>query len=390
MLEEQSGQHNDYVHVPAAEPLPNPHQKRLSKIYDVVSQVLSIQITHPAQSDVELVAYEGALLVDSDEVIDTLDESFAKLGVHAYFRQHETKPDTYLIRIMGGRFDPQPRSWIINAVLFALTVLSLFWVGAGIQAGLDNPAATNFEDLDIQLWKGWQYAVGLMLILGAHELGHYFAGRYHKVAVTLPYFIPLPFGFGTLGAFIQLREPMKSRNILFDIGVAGPLAGLFFAIPILFLGLATSEIHPIPENVIFEGNSLFYAGAKILVFGKFVPDGTDDVFINQFAQAGWTGLFVTMLNLIPVGQLDGGHVMYSLFGKYARKLYMPIVGTLAMLTVLVNPAWGLWTVILLFLGRTYAIPLDDVTPLSNRRRLVGYLAIAVFILLFIPDPLRQG
>lgn len=390
MLEEQSGQHNDYVHVPAAEPLPNPHQKRLSKIYDVVSQVLSIQITHPAQSDVELVAYEGALLVDSDEVIDTLDESFAKLGVHAYFREHEVKPDTYLIRIMGGRFDPEPRSWIINAVLFALTVLSLFWVGAGIQAGLDNPGATNFEDLDIQLWKGWQYAVGLMLILGAHELGHYFAGRYHKVAVTLPYFIPLPFGFGTLGAFIQLREPMKSRNILFDIGVAGPLAGLFFAIPILFLGLATSEIHPIPENVIFEGNSLFYAGAKILVFGRFVPDGTDDVFINQFAQAGWTGLFVTMLNLIPVGQLDGGHVMYSLFGKYARKLYMPIVGTLAMLTVLVNPAWGLWTVILLFLGRTYAIPLDDVTPLSNRRRFVGYLAVVVFILLFIPDPLRQG
>ncbi len=390
MLEEQSSQRNDYVHVPLAETPPNPHQERLTKFYDIVSQVMNIQQTHQTRSPIELVTYEGSLLVDSADVIDLLDEHFIDLEVYAYFRRHEIKPDTYLIRVMAGRFNPEPRAWYLNAILFVLTVMSLFWVGAGIQAGLDNPDATTFDELNIQIWEGWQYATSLMLILGAHELGHYFAARYHKVAVTLPYFIPLPFGFGTLGAFIQLRQPMKSRNILFDIGVAGPLAGLFFAIPVLFLGLMTSEIHPIPENVIFEGNSLFYAAAKVLVFGRFVPDGADDVFINQFAQAGWTGLFVTMLNLIPVGQLDGGHTMYSLFGNAARKLYVPLIGTLAALTIFVNPAWALWTIILLFMGRTYAVPLDDVTPLTGRRRWIGYLVILIFILIFIPNPLRQG
>ena len=391
MLEEQSGQQNDYVHVPILNSTPNLEHEDLSKIYDVVSQVLNIQNTHEPQSHLELIVYEGTLRVPSDQVIDTMDESLAKLGIHAYFRHSDGADDLYLVRIMNGRFDPQPRPWIINAILFVLTIFSLLFVGATIQGGLDNPDATSFDDLNIQLWDGWQYASSLILILGAHELGHYFAARYHKVSVTLPYFIPLPFGFfGTLGAFIQLREPMKNRNTLFDIGVAGPLAGLFFAIPVLFLGLMTSEIHPIPEDVLFEGNSLFYAAAKTVVFGHYVPDGSEDVFINQFAQAGWVGLFVTMLNLVPVGQLDGGHVLYSLFGRYARRLYVPVIGALAFLTIFVYPGWALWTLLLFFLGRTHAVPLDDVTPLSPRRRLVGYLTILIFILIFIPNPFQQS
>ena len=162
----------------------------------------------------------------------------------------------------------------------------------------------------------------LLGILVAHEFGHYFAARYHKVAVSLPYFIPLPIGFGTLGAFIRLREQVPDRRKLFDIGVAGPLAGLVIAIPMLFYGLSTSPLDVAPQGVPveLEGNSILYFLAKIAVFGQALPNHLtgQDVFMNQVTFAAWIGLLVTALNLLPVGQLDGGHTVYALFGEKAR------------------------------------------------------------------------
>jgi membrane-associated protease RseP (regulator of RpoE activity) len=205
----------------------------------------------------------------------------------------------------------------------------------------------------------------------------------------LPYFIPLPFGFfGTLGAFIQLREPMRNRKILFDVGVAGPLAGLMVAVPVLIIGLATSNVEPLPnETYVLEGNSLFYAAAKFAVFGKMLPNGQEDVFINQLAKAGWTGLLVTALNLIPVGQLDGGHIIFTLLGKQARRLYVPVLAVFVMLSFF-SSMWLVWTLLLLFLGRLYAVPLDMITPLDTRRRWLGYAAILIFVLVFVPVPLQ--
>src|SRR5690606_10828231 len=139
-----------------------------------------------------------------------------------------------------------------------------------------------------QIWRGWPFAASILLILGAHELGHYFAARRHNVPVTLPYFIPMPLSlFGTLGAFIRLQGPVNNRRALFDVGAAGPLAGLVFALPILFFGLATSDVGPISPGGLFEGNSVLYSALKYLVFGRLLPGGGEDVYLNQVAWAGW-------------------------------------------------------------------------------------------------------
>ncbi len=264
----------------------------------------------------------------------------------------------------------------------------MLYTGAGIALGealLDHPERQLAE-----FWRGWPYALGIVLILGTHELGHYFAARRHGIPVTLPYFIPLPFGFfGTLGAFIQLRAPIRNRKAMLDVGVTGPLAGLAFAIPILLLGLLTAEVKALPtdSSYILEGNSILYSLSKWLVFGQILPDGRMDVFINQLTQAGWTGLFVTGLNLIPIGQLDGGHVLYTLFGDRARLLYWPAVLIMTVLAVVVSDAWFLWVMLLLFFGRTYATPLDMLTPLDSRRRWIALAALIVFVLVFVPNPL---
>jgi membrane-associated protease RseP (regulator of RpoE activity) len=230
-----------------------------------------------------------------------------------------------------------------------------------------------------------------MTILGAHELGHYFAARYHKVPVTLPYFIPLPLPpIGTLGAFIRLKAPVKNKRALLDVGAAGPLAGLLFAIPILIYGLSISPVELLPAGgYTLEGNSILYALAKMAVKGQILPNGTEDVFLSQIAWAGWVGLLVTGLNLIPVGQLDGGHIAYALFGKRARIFYWPVLITLIALVIFTRTyMWALWAVLLFFLGRIYAEPLDDVTPLDSRRQVLAITSLVLFLLVFVPIPLR--
>jgi membrane-associated protease RseP (regulator of RpoE activity) len=244
------------------------------------------------------------------------------------------------------------------------------------------------------LWLGLPYCLSLMTILGAHELGHYFAARYHKVPVSLPYFIPLPLPpIGTMGAFIRLKAPVTSKRALLDVGAAGPLAGLVFAIPILIYGLSISPIQPLPESYSLEGNSILYALAKFAVKGQLLPNGTEDVFLSQVAWAGWVGLLVTGLNLIPVGQLDGGHIAYALFGERARLLYWPVLVTLlvlALFTLITSGivTWLVWAVLIFFLGRVYAEPLDDVTPLDRRRRILAIISLVAFFLVFVPIPLR--
>jgi membrane-associated protease RseP (regulator of RpoE activity) len=347
----------------------------------------------------QLVAtFEGTLLMASEEAYEKLDALLAPLKHLPLFREAKPVKDEppnpavqHTVHIITGRVaSAPPRPWWPNVLLFIATVLSVLFVGASLwvtEAGNNNP---QIEDILQNLLSGWPYAVSLLLILGAHELGHYFAARHHKLAVTLPYFIPLPLisMFGTMGAFIQLRQPMKNRKMLLDVGAAGPLSGLIFAVPILFIGLAQARLMPITGGGLYEGDSLLYAGAKILTFGRFVPDGLYDVAINssQLAWAGWTGLLVTALNLIPIGQLDGGHVLYSLIGERARKLYFPLLAVMIAL-VFVTDVWFIWVILLLFFGRVYATPLDMITPLDNRRRMIAILAMVVFILVFVPAPL---
>lgn len=348
----------------------------LELIETAVNDVMNVYTVDYEPPPPARVRYTGQLRIDSETAYSQLDEQFAPLDYHVMLTTNEE--DQHVIMALKGRIRPKPRPVWPNAVLLMLTILSLLTVGAAQETG----------EFTSDLWRGLPYALSMVLILGTHELGHYFAARHHKVEVTLPYFIPLPFGiFGTLGAFIQLREPMRNKKTLFDVGISGPLAGLVVAIPILLIGLATSEVEPLAEEGLFEGDSLLYIMSKFVIFGERLPNGEEDVFINQLAMAGWTGLFITGLNLIPLGQLDGGHVMFTLFGKHAQRLYVPVLAGFFILSFY-NSAWLFWTLLLLMLGRFYAVPLDTVTELDPKRRWLGYITLVIFILVFVPNPLR--
>ena len=355
------------------------------------------------------VTIRGRLLGPSETLFPRWLREFNRRGYTPFLRPlADGQKDEVELRVaVGVASRSDPRVWI-NGVLFALTMISTLFVGA--LYGDAAATATRITDF-LQprlLLSGWPFAATLLGILTAHEFGHYFAARFHRVRVTLPYFIPMPFGFGTLGAFIRMNEPVPDRRKLFDIGVAGPLAGLVVALPLLFVGLSTSPmlVPPVVDGAMLEGNSLIYYGTKYLVFGKTLPNALtgEDVLMNQVTFAAWIGLLVTAINLLPVGQLDGGHTVFAMFGERARYINM---ATLALMTVLgvaslgavqmVLPGaerigfngWFIWLILIFtVIGPFHPPALDDVTELDGRRKLVGYLVILVFILTFVPVPMR--
>ncbi|MBN1886606.1 MAG: site-2 protease family protein [Thermoflexales bacterium] len=291
---------------------------------------------------------------------------------------------------------PQPQRAWINLALFLLTIASTLYAGA-LHEGADP-----FAD-PASLLRGVPFSFTLMAILGTHEMGHYVVGRRHKAAVSLPYFVPIPIGMGTLGAVIVQRAPFENRQVLFDLGIAGPLAGLVVAVPLLVLGLASSPVVPYQagEGFFFEGNSLFYLAIKYLVHGRLLPYGGLDVQINSMTFAAWLGLLVTFLNLLPIGQLDGGHVLYALLGRRA----WPIATALSQLLLLVGglgwagqflnipwlaqnfwSGWLIWGVLTMWMRPQHPPPLDDSVPLGPGRTWLGLLAVIVFFLLFTRVP----
>ncbi|MCU0475285.1 MAG: site-2 protease family protein [Anaerolineae bacterium] len=402
---------------PASAP-DQPTDPRMESLRQIVEAVMLPHAERPADTlrpdDIEggmlvlmmrdarpIVRFEGDLLIDSETAYDQLDAQLKPLGITPVLREAPST-QSHHIYLIEGRTQPTRTGWVWNLVLLIATLFSVLYVGKllGFNEQFAALAETDpfaagqlfarfqtgawYDDLQL----GIPYAVAILLILGAHELGHYFAARRRKHAASLPFFIPFPFGiFGTFGAFIQLREPMRNRKTLLEVGAAGPLAGLVFAIPILFIGLATSQTGPISPGGITEGNSLFYALAKFLVFGQFLPSGGVDVFVNSLAWAGWTGLFVTGLNLLPLGQLDGGHVVYALLGERAKRFYWPTVIAVGILTLLTGGSLLFIFVMLLLFGRIHAVPLDNVTPLPPRHRWVAIGTLVVFALVFVPVPL---
>lgn len=387
-----------------------------------------------------LVRYRGQLYGEPAEAYDQLAESLRPYEITPMFRNtsDETskrergksasvgiptdgaipRNDPHTVLLLRGVVRPKASNPWINVILFALTLASMIFTGALF--AYEGPANSGPNDL----WRGildnldmgLAFAISLLAILTTHEFGHYLAARYHKTAVTLPYFMPFPFSaFGTMGAFIQLKEPPRNKRILLDIGIAGPLAGLVVAIPVLLIGLSLSKVTPIQidpsTGFTLEGNSLLYLASKYLVFGQLLPtpasyDGLNpiiywiryfftgqplpiggmDVLIHPVAWAGWAGLLVTALNLIPAGQLDGGHVLYVLLGKRAR-LFWPVVFWGLIGLGFVWNGWWLWAMIIFLLGRVYAEPLDGITTLDPNRRILAYLGIIVFLLVFTPVPL---
>jgi membrane-associated protease RseP (regulator of RpoE activity) len=356
---------------------------RVAALRHDIADLFMVVSTTPDFPEKEHVRFRGRFLQDPAECFDELRRRFERYGYTPAVSKDSEWTDVVALPVV---FDHPASRWMVNLVLYIATILSTLFVGAIYETGSVDIALH-------QLWLGWPFSFGVMFILTAHEFGHYFAARHHNVPVTLPYFIPMPFSlFGTFGAFIRLQGPMNNRRALFDIGAAGPLAGLLFAVPILLYGLATSNVGPIPPNSSFEGNSLLYLLAKFAVFGRILPGDGVDVFLNQVAMAGWVGLFVTGLNLLPVGQLDGGHVAYALFGRRAKLFFWPILLGLGAVTAYsflrgtFVPTWLLWMVLLFFMGRVYAQPLEDLTELDPRRRLLAIITLVLFFLVFVPLP----
>jgi membrane-associated protease RseP (regulator of RpoE activity) len=276
----------------------------------------------------------------------------------------------------------------VNALLFAGTIITTMAAGA-MQVGV-NP----FSHPEL-LHKGIPFSATLLLILGVHECAHYLAARQWGVRATLPYFIPVPpplFMIGTMGAFIKLRSPIPNRNALVDMGVSGPLAGFVVAVLVSMIGLARSEVIRMPEamegGALFLGNSLLFSFLSGAVIGH-IPEGYD-VMLSPVAFAGWIGLFVTAINLLPIGQLDGGHVIYALFGSRHRLIGKVTVVALLPLGIF-GQGWFVWAFLLfMVLGMKHPPPYDMYQPLDPRRRLVGYVAIGVFLVSFTPVPFWFG
>ncbi len=395
----------------------------IENLTSIVSQFLTIEdITHGNPEKQYIVRYRGRLIYDdSDSAYSQLAERLRTYNVTPLFR---IEADQHAVILMSGTINPTSSRVWINGLLFVLTVVSVLIAGVYYTLGsvYSGPPDPGFADLlpyvPKSLAGGLAFAVSLLAILLAHEFGHYLAGRFHRTHVTLPYFIPFPFSaFGTMGAFIQLKEPPKNKRILLDIGIAGPLAGLVVAIPVLLLGLSLSEISMLPsrlppgQGLTIEGNSILYLLAKYSIFGQLLPApsgyggmsawqywiqyfftgeplplGGIDVLLHPIAWAGWAGLLVTALNLIPAGQLDGGHVLYVLMGKHASKLLPFILVALVMLG-LVWPGWWIWALLIFLLGRVHAEPLDQITPLDPNRKVIAILGLIIFVLVFTPVPL---
>jgi membrane-associated protease RseP (regulator of RpoE activity) len=292
---------------------------------------------------------------------------------------------------------------LLPAVLFALTFVSVLLTGSlgerAIQAQTEAEAirliVLRLFDIPALL-TGLPFAAALLGILGAHEMGHYVVGRLRHAPVSLPYFIPLPppISFiGTMGAVIVQREPMQDRRTVLEVGIAGPLAGLVVAIPLLFYGLATSDVGPTPaewlkQGYTQEGNSLFYLAAKLLVFGQILPSNGIDVHLNSVAMAAWIGLLVTMLNLLPVGQLDGGHVAIALLGPRAVYLAYVIIGLCVLMGVVFTYFWLVWAGLAFFIvGPRHPAPLDDISGIGRWHKALAIFGLIVFALLLTPAPL---
>jgi membrane-associated protease RseP (regulator of RpoE activity) len=225
-----------------------------------------------------------------------------------------------------------------------------------------------------------------MIILSAHEMGHYLTCRYYGISATLPYFIPAPTIVGTMGAFIRIRSPIQHRSALLDVGVAGPIAGFVLAIPALFIALAQSRfVTPDPSDSAFAFGEPLIFKAVAAVMGKTPPPGMD-LYLHPIGLAAWFGFFATAINLLPVGQLDGGHITYALFSRIHRRISQGFVFLLIPLGVFFWQGWLIWSAILLFIGLRHPVTLDDAAPLQIRHIWLGWFALIMFVLCFTPIP----
>jgi membrane-associated protease RseP (regulator of RpoE activity) len=304
---------------------------------------------------------------------------------------------------------PERPRYLLALTLFVLTLLCTTTLGPVMYMVSRTDVVTDLSTLwgvfliprvVVAVWHdpallhiGLSFSFAAMTILFCHEMGHYIACRRYGLACTLPYFLPVPLNFGTFGAFIKIKAPIRTKRELFDVGVAGPLAGFVALIPFLLYGVAHSKPVVLPHAdpavasqavEALGGNLAIYLVAR-LFHGPLAP-GTY-LNLHPMALGAWLGLFATSLNLLPLGQLDGGHILYAATGRLQRRLAIPLWLGLGLLGWL-WPGWILWTLIVLVIGLYHPPVWDEREPLDASRRMLAWLSLVIFILSFMPVPLR--
>jgi membrane-associated protease RseP (regulator of RpoE activity) len=270
------------------------------------------------------------------------------------------------------------RNVVANILLFCITFVTTLAAGA-LHQGIDP-----LEHPEL-LWRGLPFSLTLLLILAAHEFGHYFMSRKHRIDVTLPYFIPAPSFIGTFGAFIKMKSPIMDRRVLLDVGAAGPLVGFVVALPVIIAGLALSPtVTGGPEGGMTLGTSALFSLLVWIVHGN-LPAETN-LILHPMAFSGWIGLLVTCLNLLPVGQLDGGHVAYAVLGTRQKTVARFVIALLVVLGLTGWSGWFFWAALLLLMGIEHPPVVYEWVPLDRRRTIVGWITLFLFATTFTPAP----
>jgi membrane-associated protease RseP (regulator of RpoE activity) len=326
------------------------------------------------------VAFKGELMTTPERAFPMLKERFEQHGYTPLLRKDGGHYVVVASRGVIGAWS-ETRTWI-QALLLVATIITTTFAGTAF-APVSAPQAlrawrASGELLPLLevLLGGLSFSIPLLLILGVHELGHYFMGRWHGVHVTLPYFIPVPIGLGTFGAFIQMKSPAESRGALFDVGLAGPIAGFLVALPLFVLGLLLSTVgEPVRAGAILLGQSVLVGG----LIDWLVPHAAGQVvYLHPIAIASWFGLLVTGFNLLPIGQLDGGHVAYAALGRWARPLGLLVFAAMIALGYFFWSGWYMWAFFALITGIRHPAPLNDITPLDFKRKVLALLSVVLF------------
>jgi len=355
-----------------------------ARVAETLKGLIDVAAVYTSKKEIVIKGYP---LDNSADMRSLIESRLAEYGRLIAVYPHQS---SLAIRIARERAFARPRFPWLNLILFVSTIISTLTAGAYWAGGpwSEDPMAIMERPLDFLL-AGVPFSLSLLAILLFHEFGHYIAARRQGVDVSLPYFIPAPIfsPFGTLGALIISKSPFINRKQLLDVGAAGPLAGLLAAIIVLFIGIHQSSIEPITQNseVMYIGESLLFKFITYMVKGP-IPE-TGGLYLSSTALAGWVGTLVTMFNLLPLGQLDGGRIVYALFGHWQKTISkLAILGLAAMSFFWTG--WVLWMFIGFFLKASHPPTILDEVPLNRGRILIGILSIAAFIICFIPVPVR--
>ncbi len=285
------------------------------------------------------------------------------------------------------------RKYAVNVALFFLTLLFTLIIGIQYHISFHDivlPAGSGFFAF---LWRhpaawlwGFSYSFSLLGILLVHELGHFFACRHHGIEATLPFFVPAPTLIGTFGAFIKIKSPFSSRKALFDVGLAGPLAGFLVALPVIFVGISRSRIVGAEslQAGMTLGEPLIFKFISWLVFGP--ASGQTDILVHPMAFAGWFGLLATAFNLFPIGQLDGGHILYAVLGKRSYYAGVASIVVIVLLGIKYWQGWLFWALIVTVIGLRHP-PIFVAEGLDRKRKILAVIALLIFLVSFTPAPL---